>query len=79
MEKNLWRRNGADNVKRGDEKLTYNGFMEAFKNIKLRKGAGPDQISKEIIKYGGEKLTKGKFKLVLNIWKEKTMPRDTNV
>lgn len=51
-------------------------FMEILRNLQLRKAAGPDQIINEMIKYGGEELKKGIFRLAVKVWKEEWIPRN---
>jgi hypothetical protein len=52
---------------------------EALGRITLWKAAGADDISLELIKYGGNKFIDEMTKLFRQTWEEKSIPKDWNI
>jgi hypothetical protein len=64
--------NGIANIERA-------GLEEALGRITLRKAAGADDISPELIKYGENKLIDEMTKIFRQAREEKSMPKDWNI
>ena len=58
------------------EPLTRGDILAAIKNLKNHKAAGLDNISAELIKYGGPALHEKMVALLFDIWERETMPSD---
>ena len=58
------------------EPLTRGDILAAIKNLKNLKAAGLDNISAELIKYGGPALHEKMVALLFDIWERETMPSD---
>ena len=56
------------------EPLTREEILDAVKRLKNNKAAGIDNISAELIKYGGQPLHDKISDLLMDIWQEETMP-----
>lgn len=59
-----------------EEPPTYEEFMHTVERLKPNKAAGPDEISNELLKNGGEELQKRLYNLIVKIWREENMPVD---
>ena len=53
--------------------------QDIIDKLKNQKAAGPDQISPELIKYGGKMLTRVINEILLLIWKPETLPKEWNL
>ena len=58
------------------EPLSREEILEAIKRLKNNKAAGIDNISAELIKYGGQHLHDKIISLIMDIWQEETMPEE---
>ena len=58
------------------EPLTRGEILRAIKWLKNHKAAGIDNISAELIKYGGQTLHERMIALLMDIWENETMPID---
>lgn len=59
-----------------EETPTYDEFMEQIKKTKNNRTPGPDNINYELIKNGGEELLRKMYDLIVEIWKQETMPSE---
>ena len=61
------------------ETPTIDEVQDIIDKLKNHKAAGPDQISPELIKYGGKMLTRVIYEILLLIWKSETLPKEWNL
>ena len=51
-------------------------IKEIYDHLPMRKAPGPDEMTAEILKYGGKVTWKMTCRLVQLIWKTQTVPRE---
>lgn len=59
-----------------EEEQTYEEFMQVVIELQNKKAPGPDEVGKELTKNEGEHLLQEIYRLLLAIWKEKSMPKE---
>ena len=74
--------NIEDRIRNEEEELevveppTREEIIKAINTLKNNKAAGIDEVSAELIKYGGRKLHDKVVIIVLEIWNEEIMPEN---
>ncbi|CAG9330083.1 unnamed protein product [Blepharisma stoltei] len=62
--------------KEGDPKIPTRPEVEnAIGSLSNRKAVGPDGVSSELIKYGGEAATEMYWGIIMEIWQKRTLPK----
>ena len=51
-------------------------IKEIYDHLPMRKAPGPDEMTAELLKYGGKVTWKMTCRLVQLIWKTQTVPRE---
>ena len=55
---------------------TYEEVERAFKSMKVGKAVGPDEVSAELLKLGGETVTRALHKIIVKVWETGKWPVD---
>ncbi|GIY04458.1 DUF1758 domain-containing protein [Caerostris darwini] len=61
------------------ETPTIDEVQDIIDKLKNHKAAGPDEIPSELIKYGGKKLTRIIYEIIILIWESETVPKEWNL
>ena len=59
-----------------EEDPTTEEILETIRHLKNNKSAGIDEISAELLKYGGRQLQEAMAKVVIGIWRREEMPEE---